>query len=208
MHVISPQFEFQGSSAQDADPSSLKAGLLWKWHPLAHRAGWLSGIRMDDTAAIESNKGFDLVNFTWQNRLVFLTRVAESGPVTIYGKPVIGLDIGGSARHAPGQQDQHSLFRGVVGATATMAFPGGPWFSGITWTTTYTRYQLFHDEFDPAGRLRTGGHTWLDTKLVLKRSPFWAFYAGLQNGNLPPAYTNVSKHISFGLLFKAKFGVE
>jgi hypothetical protein len=218
-HTITPFFDLRANSDPEADPDSVKFGLMWDWR--FYRSGGtnaisrnLVGSSWQNTGKIESERDFDNTNFLWDTRVQFLSKVwtAREGNVRFWLDPFVGAELGKNLKSPVAEADGQGLARILVGSRLNFQWELGLTnLDSITLESSYIRrillkrevgFEKAEDDSLRAVNFGTNPRQWAEAKLAFNVRKFFGLYIGYEYGEQPPSYKLVDHRMKLGLLFR------
>jgi hypothetical protein len=203
LHSFAPSFDLAASDNPDADPDSLRLGMVWQFYPIQTRGGPLPITRWENAAELEASKNFDYRTVLWRSEWLFLPAawpVGDNGWFWI--NPLAGLAAGQILEVPESAFDHGPLFRLLAGVSATLEVP--VFFAKqLSINAEYQLRHQYQDELAGAVTLGSGSHQWFSIKAGVAFNDFVSFGAAFQDGEQPPKYKAVHRSLIFDLTFKA-----
>jgi hypothetical protein len=203
LHSFAPSFDLAASDNEDADPDSLKFGLVWQFYPIQKRGAPLPISRWENALEHEASRNFDYRTVVWRSEWLFLPAAwPVGGNGWFWVNPLVGFAAGQILEVPEDAFDRGSLVRLLAGVSATFEVP--VFFAKeLSITAEYQLRQQYQDEFAGAVTLGRGSHPWTSIKAGVAFNDFVSFGAVFQDGEQPPKYKAVHRSLSFDLTFKA-----
>jgi hypothetical protein len=203
LHSFAPSFDLAASDNPDADPDSLKLGMVWQFYPIQKRGALLPITRWENALEHESSKNFDYRTVVWRSEWLFLPAawpIGDNGAFWI--NPLAGIAAGEILEVPENAFDSGALFRLLAGISVTLEVP--LFFAKqLSINAEYQLRRQYQDELAGALTLGRGSHPWTSIKAGVAFNDFVSFGAVFQDGEQPPKYKEVNRSISFDLTFKA-----
>ena len=231
-HELLPFLDLKASNDPEADPDTIKAGLVSKL--IVAQAGLefsekypIAGIAWYNTAKIEGDRDFDNTNamvsstFLFPLKPIFLTPATRDRAFVAF-TPFVGFEGGKNLSSPVIEAEGRGLARILVGSQFfARLYQGEESFARLTIDGVYERRWPLRAEIgfrNDTIEVENGKdmtiqvpaffgarpRQWAEAKLNYNFNQFFGMFTGYQYGELPPAYKLVDHSFRFGLVVKAK----